>query len=350
VLAPDGSTIYLASALLGEYEKSQMNETGPQGIPTICPPFPKRLGAFQHEPIIWAGHSVLNEANEGRVPARTDAVWSKSCTKTVFKCEHSLFEYSVRFSFFPENQNTTVLPNKKFLRQIQNTTLENNVKGPKNQMPTENFVYPKDISQYRLLAAHHSIRVKLRETINGSITVNSHSVPIVLTEAINTKLISFDPYLPVSNLKENIQSLYEDILLSLLSRPELVVVKNATDSSRQGDQEHGYRCIKTRLRNVFNYHRVQMLLSYGFFLILTWLAVAFGARAQRWNEGQFKDNKFSSIMAATRGSQLDSLDWKLDSWGHISLGLEKSKMIYTADVCKGLGTGQDIREGFCKVD
>ncbi|EPE24827.1 hypothetical protein GLAREA_11408 [Glarea lozoyensis ATCC 20868] len=318
VLVPIGSTIYVAKATLGDYAKSQI-DAGPQ-------------------------------ANNGKVPAKTDPTWSTSFARKVFRCDYQLFQYSVLFNFSSGTQNTTVLPGKKIIEQIQNTTLGFREDGSETASPSENFVFPKDVSKYRLLAAYRSLGVKFRETIDGNITLNEDSVPIVATEAINTKLISFNPYLPYPDLKDRIQSLYEDILLSLLSKPEFIVVTDATNFVNSDDEGIGYNCTKTRLRNVFKYHKVQLILSYGFFVITTGLAVFLGIRAQRSNAGKFKDNKFSTLVAATRGGHLDSLDWKLDTLGHVSRDLESSKIIYTADVRKGMGIGREVREGFCKVD
>jgi hypothetical protein len=346
ILAPEGDTLYAVHATLGEYSGSPI-DAGIGGIPVQKPPFPKGLGAFQHEPVIYAGHAVLKES-VGKVPPIHDPNRAKAFEDPrLFKCEHQTVEYSVLFNYSSGVQTTTVLPNKKFLGLIQNTTLETD-NGTVFAKPEENFVFPQDVENYRLFAAYHSLGVKFRYFINGSIAIDENEVPTITTDAGNSKLIRFDPYLPYPNLMERIQSLYEDMILSLLSNPDFIVVTNVTNTT-QHDGLAGYPCTKLRYHNVYIYQKKRLLIAYAILIFLSAISVALGAVAQKKNGGHLKDYKFSSIVAATRGSKLDGLDWEVDGWGQVSEETQRTKIMYGNGARDGLGIESGPGEKFYKA-
>ncbi|KAH0441690.1 hypothetical protein CcaCcLH18_01950 [Colletotrichum camelliae] len=62
-LGPAGNYTWIAHASLGDYTNPQLNDTWGGGIPRMEPPFPKNLGAFRTEPVVWVGYSSIMEHN-----------------------------------------------------------------------------------------------------------------------------------------------------------------------------------------------------------------------------------------------------------------------------------------------
>jgi hypothetical protein len=165
---------------------------GPGGVPANGPSVPRDLGAFKHEPVIWADHAVLTYP-QGKIPSPEDPNMAAAFEDArMFKCEYQLVEYSILFNYSSDIQFTTVLPNKKFLGVIQNTTLET-VNGMAVAKLEENFVFPQDVEHYRLSAAYYSLGVTFRNLMNCTIAVDSNDVPAIRTEAGTTRLIQVDP-------------------------------------------------------------------------------------------------------------------------------------------------------------
>jgi len=134
-------------------------------------------------------------------------------------------------------------------------------------------------------------------------------------------------------LMDQIQSFYEDIILSIFSNPQFLVVAWASKPSeisgvRLNAPEGEYECTKSRIRNVFVYHARDLWLVYGFMLIFATLGIAFGSAALSQNAWKLRHNKFSSIVAATRGSSLDRLPWQTTAWGEMSKDVGRTKVGY----------------------
>lgn len=77
VLVPDGNFSYIAHTRLGEYS-DQQTDSGASGIPTKPPPYPKNLGAFRTDPVLWIGHSDLVDEGISVPKSNKEPGWSSA--------------------------------------------------------------------------------------------------------------------------------------------------------------------------------------------------------------------------------------------------------------------------------
>ena len=315
-LIPQGTKGYYAVPLLGEYAVPQIL-AGEHGIPinfTPGTPLPPNLGAFRTEPVIWMGYSV----NTGERAADGDpyANWTWKYTPKIFSCQHYETQYTVLVNYSAGQQHTLVT-NRTFLAPVVDTTLVPSTAASDGTLdttyatPTSNYILPTPssaVALYRKTAAYHSLGLQLRTWLNGFVDYSNVSWPVSGTRASLTRLI--DPtsnYLPVKDLMEQVQGLYEDFLLSLLAYPSFVVVVNASSSN---PLDPLYPCTKSQLLNTYVYHARDLWLGYGAVILAAAAAIAVGARAVRANGDRVRDARFSNIVVSTRGSALEGLGWK----------------------------------------
>ena len=318
-ILPRGNASYLSSDLLGEYVRPQVNASG-GGVPD-SKPYPHHLGAFRVEPLIWTGYAVSD--NQHR---------SQKYSAHIFSCEHWVTNYTVNVTFANDQQNANVTE-RDFLYPIINTTYLPHLNASDGTFdstvatPTSNYVYPSPsdvVPHYRLVASYHTMGLILRDWLQGDIQLDPQGLSFTHTQASETKLV--DPstnFFPVQDLMNQTQSLYEDILLSLLAYEPFLVVANAitTDPAAgrlQNTDGSGYPCTKSRLANTYVYHVRELWLSYSAIILITALCVLLGAQSVSENTDRVRDMHFSTIIASTRGSALEGLGWrKWSLHGHV---------------------------------
>ena len=350
-LLPDGDHAYLAHASLGDYSSVQI-DAQPGGVPYIEPPFPKNLGAWRTEPVLWIGHSDWNSPDNEAVPAsRAESKnWNTSFTPIIFRCEHYVTDYTVLFNHTFTNQVTTVL-NRTHRQPIISTTYVPNqdandgTKDNITAVPEANYISPLDVPTYRLTGAYHSLGSNLRSVINGSIQYTPWIVAD--TEAMKTTLINKSTYLVADKFMTRIQSFYENMLLSLLSNPQFIVVSWASkpalrsgigNDTTANDESLRYPCTKTRIINAYSYRARDLWIVYAIAISVSIVSVAFGAAALAQNNYHVRDTSLSSIVAATRAPCLEQLPWKASKWGEVPPEIREVKMGYgivTDDVIGG---------------
>ncbi|CAG8957781.1 hypothetical protein HYFRA_00000119 [Hymenoscyphus fraxineus] len=334
-IIPQGTFGYLANAGQGEYSPTQIDaDIG--GIPKSPPPWSPYLGAFRTEPIIWIGYATLKDQNSTFPHNSSDPRWATAFDTSMFSCTHHTTEYTVNFNYSSGLQKAKVT-NRKFLAPIMNTTFLPNVdandgtKDNVSAVPVEDYLFPQNTNKYRLTAAYHSLGLQLRNQLNGTVNFTESGIPISNTQAAETKLINPVGFLPIPNLMQGVQNLYEDIIISLLSNPQfLVVAWAANPNNRSGTFADGpsWPCQKSRNLNIFHYQVLDLWLVYGVFILLSITAIIFGLKAVQQNQGHFKKNRFSAIVAATRGPDLDSVDWTTDTHGRMAKGVGQTKLGY----------------------
>jgi hypothetical protein len=368
-LVPEGKYNYMAHTSLGDYLQSQV-PSGDAGLPLASPPYPKHLGVFKTEPILWIGHTALRDPN-GPVPSNSsDPKWTTAFEQKLFACEHYQTNYTVLFNYTSGTQNTTVL-NRSYLFPVINTTYvlgQNANDGTKDNTtakPESNYIYPNDIEKYRITAAYHSMGAMLRKFINGTIEIQGLAA-ITKTEATKTRLIDPHNYFPVPDLINQIQSFYEDIILSLFSNPQFLEVAWAAHPDQlSGTLTHTpqgeYACTKSRMLNIFIYHARDLWLVYGLTIILAAVGIAFGSAAVSQNAWKIRNTRFSSIVAATRGPGLDQLGWRrTTAWGELPADVGRVRVGYgivgngvgvvdqrgdSWEECYGFGLDGEVRQG-----
>jgi hypothetical protein len=151
-----------------------------------------------------------------------------------------------------------------------------------------------DVEKYKLTAAYHALGQQLRNFLRGSI---SYTPPYYVTKSdiSETRLLIPSTSYPVPNLMDELQSMFEDMLITLLSEPHLVIA-DKTDVP----------CRKSRTLNTFVYHKEGLWIGYALAV-----AVAFGfLLVGGWSifqNGVASDTQFSRIMVTTRNPTIDRL-------------------------------------------
>ncbi|KAF4450311.1 hypothetical protein F53441_6594 [Fusarium austroafricanum] len=315
-LAPMGNYTYYAKLTQGDYENPQMI-TEPPGIPKAKKPYPRNLGAFRTEPILWFGYSDVEDRDKSQPAVPREGDWYKAYTPKIFACEHYHTYYKVQFNLSGGVQHHDV-KERKFLTKLLNTTFIPNKKDPDKRLkdrtvatPEDNYVFPNDTKNYRLMAAYHSVGSQLRAILNGTTTMPNFNVN---SQILRTRLLDKRNYLPIANFPEEVQKFYEEILVSFLSDPQMSAVSWAKDPSKYSGLVNSgpgleYPCVRWQTRNSFFYNYAQLWGVYAFSMFITIVAVASGVAAMK-EDAMMRDLSFSAILAASRASSLDKLRWE----------------------------------------
>jgi hypothetical protein len=309
-IAPEGNFTYLAVTGRGEYGQQVISENG---RPVSKPPYPKNMGAFRTEPIIWIGYATVNDTSVPQPWSRVAPDWYDAYTPVIFGCEHYEINYTVKFAYIQGEQSHEII-SRNYMRKVVDTTYLLDEEDPDERLrdctvatPVENYVFPHDVRNYKRTAAFHSLGYGLRTYLNGTIRIPYF---IAETEMVLTSLITFVNYLPVDNLPQAIEKLYEDIIVSLLSEPSFIAVSWASNGKPSGHARGGletsYPCVRTRPSTVFRYDMLQLLAVYLASFVLALVGVLLGFQAAR-EEGLMRDMKPSSIIEATRAPSLNEL-------------------------------------------
>jgi hypothetical protein len=292
-LAPEGVNIYKAVADLGEYAPVQ-TLTDDHGVP--IPPYPDDLGVLKTEPVLWIGHSIDtgNTLPSGSPFAER---WSTEHIPKIFSCVHYETSYHALFNYSGGQQQVTV-ESREFLAPIINTTLALSTNGTLDEsiaMPMANWVRPNaDPGRYKLTAGYHAVGFLLRKQLQGTIDMQGRQ-PRTKTDASATRLVNQTNFYPVTDLQEQVQKFYEDMILSLLSDPQLLV---GTTSS--------VPCTRSRRISVFKYYPEGLWSGYAIVITVTAAFLVVGFHAMM-NNGVASDTVFSRIMTTTRNPTLDRL-------------------------------------------
>ncbi|KAK2736029.1 hypothetical protein CKAH01_07783 [Colletotrichum kahawae] len=331
VLAPTGNFTWIADTGLGDYVIPQLNDTWPGGIPKMDPPFPKHLGAFRTEPVIV--DSTIPALLE---PNKTASFNPKAWNPVLIACEHYEVDYTAELRYIDGVQLHRI-KDRKFLTPIVNTTFNRGVEANDDTMdnttavPESNYILPKDQKRYRRTAAYHAIGAFLRSMMNGTIyqpgsIANSH--------VLQTDLIDHKMYNPYSNIAARLERYYDTLLLSLLGNPRFVVNVWAAEPSIQtgtnNGSEYRYDCTRSRPATAYYYRARNLVLVHGVAAFFAILGVAAGTKALQRNGGISRNNRFSSLLAATRNESLNWVKWDgpQTDRGYISKDLMRQKLGY----------------------
>ncbi|CAF3437830.1 unnamed protein product [Fusarium graminearum] len=319
-IAPMGNYTYYAMLDRGDYENPQIKEAEIGGRPKQKPPYPKHLGVFRTEPILWFGYADVEDRDKPQPPEPRKGDWYKAYTPIIFGCEHYQTKYKVQLNYTGGVQSHNVT-SRKFVKKLIDTTLIPDKKDPDKRLkdrtvaePEENYVYPQNISDYRLTAAYHAVGYQLRAILNGTTTMPHFNVN---SKILQTRLVDRLNYLPVKDFPLEVQKFYEEILLSFLSDPQMSAVSWAAKPSNysgtiKSPKSLDYSCIRWQERNCFFYNFAQLWAVYAISMGITILAVASGVAAMEEN-AIMRSLSFSAILAASRASSLDKLRWEQEA-------------------------------------
>ncbi|KAF2803463.1 uncharacterized protein BDZ99DRAFT_468019, partial [Mytilinidion resinicola] len=296
-LAPIGDKIYIADVDAAEYANPQLL-TNDKGEPIEGPPWPAELGALKAEPKLWIGYSV-NTTQPYAPDSAFAGKWKTVKIPRIFACEHHETQYTVHFNYSGGKQTTTVT-NKTFLNPIIDTSIQatksaNGTSHPFDITPSSNFILPGlDVPRYKLIAAYHSIGYLFRNWLRGTVEIEG-KWPRTLSDVTETRLVNRKTYWPLPNLEKEVQSLYEDLLLTLLSDTSLLIVANAT-----------VPCTKSRYVSEFMYHTRSLWIGYAIIIVLAFICLLVGFISMIEN-GVVSGTGFVHTMVTTRNPVLDAL-------------------------------------------
>lgn len=342
ILIPNGDYGYVGFAGEGDYALQQV-EAGEAGVPNMPPPYPKHLGAFRTEPVLWIGHSI--QTTPGTPPAnRSVPGWDTAFEPSIFRCEHYLTDYTVEFDHTFSTQTTKVL-RREYLYPVINTTYlpgvdaNDGTNDNTTAVPESNYVLPLDFERYRLIGAYHALGFRLRTYLHGAVRYAPY--PVIESHVTKTLLIDRKTYLPVPNLMEEIQRFYENITLSILSNPQFVIVSWAArpnepsgvgsssgSSNATAAEALSYPCVRTRIANTYVYIQRDMWIAYAVAITAAMVCVALGTAALAQNDYYARDTHVSSIVAATRAPCLEDLPWAPSKRGEVPREILETRMGY----------------------
>ncbi|KAJ4251510.1 hypothetical protein NW762_011497 [Fusarium torreyae] len=304
-LLPIGESTYYTEAKIGEYAVRQINRNSSTGRPT--PPFPETLGAFKTEPVIWLGYVTVDNITAVRVKNSSEDGWEYDYTPVISACEHWEIDYSVNFTYTSGLQSYNIT-RRDYLRKVINTTYVDNSTNDGTYdktvaQPKENYVFPRDWKNYQRIGAYHTLGKKLRDLLHGNLNPKNYTEH---SKIVESKLVRRHEYLPIPNFEAKIRHLYEDLLISLLVDPELLVVAWASEPSKMsgtgnGGQDMEYPCIRRSTDGYFLYRWKVLVTVYAVCFLVAAVGVAYGMMAM-WQDGveELREMTFSSIVEATR--------------------------------------------------
>ncbi|KAF2477085.1 uncharacterized protein BDR25DRAFT_208566 [Lindgomyces ingoldianus] len=293
-LAPVGRLAYFAQVDIGEYLRPQ-TELGRQGVPLNIT---NDVGVFKTEPILWIGYSV--NTTDPPDPRFKDT-WTSKYDPYVFQCIHHETNYTVQYNYTGPFFNTSISHN--FLAPIINTTYaryDNGIPNYQDFVPASGFVSPRtDVPLYKKTAVYHAVGQSLRKFLEGKIEVEP-PIPGPATYArpysdiTKTRLVKSNSF-PVHNLHIELQDFYADMILSLFSAPNLLVIA-----------EDRVEVNTTRYKAAFIYDAGKLWGCYAPVIFFTLIFLIIGAWTV-WEDGTTFSVGFSRIMVTTRNSTLDEI-------------------------------------------
>ncbi|EXL93559.1 hypothetical protein FOIG_13409 [Fusarium odoratissimum NRRL 54006] len=270
-------------------------------------PRPKDLDVFKNEPIIWIGYSTVKNINEQQPKNKEEKGWDIAYTAVIFGCEHYQVNYTVRFDYVRGAQSYKI-KKREYVRKVVNTTpVSENTPGKtskKISVPESNWVHPQDFKEYCRTAVYHVIGNGLRRYVGGSVnTATNKTTTYILLTSLGAKI---NP-LPITDLHQGIQKLYEDLVMSLFSEPSFVAVAWASNGkpsgTGKGDASTRYPCRQQRQTTLFVCKQVQLLCVYAASILLAVIGVLVGIQAYR-EAGVMLNMKPSSIVGASKNGAL----------------------------------------------
>ncbi|KAF2174976.1 hypothetical protein K469DRAFT_612456 [Zopfia rhizophila CBS 207.26] len=290
-LAPVGSLAYVAEVDLGEYIRPQVNTTRGQADVIT-----DDLGVFKTEPVLWLGYSV-NTTEPLPKDSPFSEHWTHKYEPHIFSCVHYETKYTVQFNYSGPFFSTNIIHD--FLHPIINTTLSRSPDGLLVPEPASNFISPRtDVHLYKKIAAYHAMGQALRTFLRGKIELEppipGPSFPRTYSEITTTRLVD-KASTPLFNLSAEVQSFYADMMLSLLSNPQMLVV----------DRDN-VEVNTTRYKQAFIYNAGKLWACYIPVIFFVFVFLVIGAWAI-YQDGTTFSVGFSRIMVTTRNSTLDEI-------------------------------------------
>jgi hypothetical protein len=337
-LVPNGNNIYMADVDTAEYPNPQLL-TDSKGQPIEGPPWPADLGALKTEPKLWIGYTI-NTTQPLPADSPLFEKWKTVKIPKIFTCEHYETQYQVLFNYSGGHQATTVT-NRTFLNPVIDTSITtskalNGTRYPTDITPSSNFVLPHpDVATYKLTAAYHAVGHLFRSWLRGTVELEG-SWPRTLSDVTETRLVNRKTIWPLADLQTQVQSVYEDLLLTLLSDTSLLIVANAT-----------VPCTRSRYENVFIYQKRTLWIGYAICIALALIFLVIGF-VSMWENGIVSGTGFTHTMVTTRNPTLDIIGTgSCLGNGPFPRGLRKTKLKFGVVEDEYIDEMGEVRPGHC---
>jgi hypothetical protein len=263
-LAPNGSLVYTADVDQGNY-----GHQDPGGDKAS-------LGILKSEPALWIGYAVNTSEPYSDNEKEYKTKWGNVHAPSIFKCVMQYTNYTFDMGFSPKQSATR--RRREFLRPVIG----------------EDAIKPQeDVEKYKLTASYHSMGSLLRRFLRGKI--EQQKILVTYSDLSETRLVNHSTAYPLVDLKTEIQEFFEDILITLLSEPKLVIA-----------QTQQVPCLKSRTMMVYVYYKRSLWIGYAIVIATTFAFMLVGAWSL-YRNGVASDVLFSRIMATTRNPTLDHL-------------------------------------------
>jgi hypothetical protein len=280
ILAPKGNLTYYADVDQGDYGHQDPNAKA------------NSLGVMKSEPNLWIGYAI-NTSKPYDPSSPFYSTWKTVHEPKMFKCVMHYTNYTFDMSYNPK-QNAT-RQQRDFLSPVIDTTVQWDDKEQGwTASPEKNFIRPNDdVGKYKVTSTYHTLGMLLRRFLRGKIEKNN--VLITYTDLSETRLANSSTSYPLVDLKTEMQDLFEEMLITLLSEPNLVAA-----------QTQNVPCQKSRTMMVYVYYMQSLWIGYAIVIAITFSFVLVGAWSL-YKNGVASDVLFSRIMVTTRNPTLDHL-------------------------------------------
>ena len=299
VLSPRGPHAYIADVDTGEYARPQAAALSNQGGVPIGTP-PADLGFLKSEPVVWIGYST-NSSEKLPSDSPYSLNWTYRYDPHIFACTHYEANYTIAYNYsgpwFATNVSYT------WIKPIIDTNFSRNADGTWNTSapyPASNFVSPRvDPIAYKKTVAYHALGQRLRNFLRGTVELEAPkpgpSYARVYSEITMTRLVSNSSSTPLKDLPVRLQSLYADMILSLFSAPQMLVVS-----------QERVLVSTSHYKSTFIYSPGKLWVCYGPVFFVVFLCLL-GGMYTIWHEGTTFSVGFSRIMVTTRNETLDDI-------------------------------------------
>lgn len=293
-MAPKGDLVYQASVDLNDYRDPQ-TKTQSNGVPE--PGYdPDTLGVFDSEPVLWIGYAINTSTPYiSSDPQAYQDKWKNVQEPKIFKCvaHYTNYTFEMHYNDTTQTANRTA---RTFLDPIIDTSVSLNPANESEYLatPPANYVHPTDVARYKLTASYHAMGQQLRNFLRGTI---AYTPPYFVSKSdiSETRLLQTSSSYAVENLMEEVQSMYEDMLVTLMAEPYLVIASHTNVS-----------CTRRKNVNTFIYHREGLWIGYALAVAVAFLFLLIGGWSI-WENGVSSDTQFSRIMVTTRNPTIDRL-------------------------------------------
>ncbi|CAN9305328.1 unnamed protein product [Alternaria alternata] len=300
ILAPQGSYVYYAEVDKGAYPRPQAAEfrAGNGGIPVG--EAPSDLGVFKSEPVLWIGYA-FNSTKELATDDPLAINWTHRYDSHIIRCIHMEARYTVKWEFTEPSFKSTI--ELKHQAPVMDTDFPRGVDGKIDYTtmprPTDNYISPRhNVGVYKKIAAYHAIGDMFREFLRGHVDITAPKpgpyYAQVHSNVTMTRLVQKNSE-PKNNLTAEIEAFYSDMVVSLLSVPEMLVVA-----------EEKLTVNRSRLQSSFVYVPGRLWQCYAPVIFVTFLILLFGALTI-WQDGTTFSTGFSRILVTTRNTTLDDI-------------------------------------------